>query len=125
MLLLNSTRKASPVAADEEEEGGLCFSGETMVQILGKGTVYMKHLNVGDQGNTGHTKDGQQVYQPIYSLGHLDTVSTVQYLQLHHDKPTNGNRYSEPPIDISTAHLIFWQVKTTQCPLILSRLDMY
>jgi hypothetical protein len=53
-----------------------CFSGETTVEVKGKGTLFMKELNVGDEvlSETG-------IYESVYSFGHRHETLEASFLQ--------------------------------------------
>jgi hypothetical protein len=53
-----------------------CFSGETTVEVKGKGTLPMKELKVGDDvlAETGH-------YETVYSFGHRHETVEASFLQ--------------------------------------------
>jgi len=78
-----------------EVPAGLCFSGETTVQVEGKGVTSIQHLNIGDNVLVAPNK-----YQPVYSFGHRDESATTQFL---HFTPSN--------LELTPAHMLFIQDK--------------
>mmetsp|Transcript_15093 Transcript_15093/g.22232 ORF Transcript_15093/g.22232 Transcript_15093/m.22232 type:complete len:662 (-) Transcript_15093:108-2093(-) len=78
--------------------GGFCFSGESTVDVLNKGTVKMEDLKIGDKVLVG--VDGK--YEPIYSFGHFDTsVVKTEFLQIR-TSTSSG-------LEMTPNHLIFMQ----------------
>jgi len=73
--------------------GPLCFSGENVVNVLGKGTISMKDVRIGDQ-----IMVKEDMYDTIYSFGHRDTEIKSKYLQL---------ATKEAKIELSRDHMIF------------------
>ena len=71
----------------------VCFSEVTTVQVLGKGTVPMKHLHVGDRVFTG------QKYEAVYAFAHLDKASEADFLQIQLE---NGNA-----VEATASHFLF------------------
>jgi Hint module len=56
---------------------GFCFSGETSVAVKHKGSILMKHLQIGDEVLTTSGK-----YEQVYSFGHrLETIE-AEFLHL-------------------------------------------
>ena len=84
----------------DNDGGGGCFSGETTVNVLGKGSVFMKDLQVNEQVYTGNDSRGTAVYQPVFSFGHLEHRAPMEYLRIFHNKAGS-------PLEISPDHLIF------------------
>ena len=82
-----------------------CFSGETVVNVLGKGSTKMEDLQVHDNVLAG-TKTGASIYQEVYSFGHLDHSSKFEYLQIFHDNTKTAGSNNEELIEISPAHLV-------------------
>jgi hypothetical protein len=76
--------------------GGGCFSGENEIEILGKGTVKMETLKIGDYVRTAR---GQ--FSQVYSFGHLHKEVETNFLQIisEHDR--------ENPLEITFDHMVF------------------
>jgi Hint module/Pregnancy-associated plasma protein-A len=67
-----------------------CFSGETTVQVEGKGTIRMSELAIGDKVLV---REG--MYETVYSFGHRHESIEAEYLQLF---PSN--------LEISMDHMV-------------------
>lgn len=75
-----------------------CFSGETVINVKGKGDIEMRNLRIGDyvaQVNGG--------YSEVYSFGHRHETEPTLYLKIQSD--------SRIPLEISAEHLIYVQVE--------------
>jgi hypothetical protein len=70
-----------------------CFSGDSFVQVLTKGTIRMKDLMLGDKVHVGN-----DVFEPVYSFGHRISDLNVDFLRVRTERAT---------IDISEDHMIF------------------
>lgn len=75
--------------------GGQCFSGQSQIDVKGKGPTAMDALQIGDYVRV---EDGS--FEPVYSFGHYDPTQKVGYLQV---KTTS----MKDPLEISPEHLIF------------------
>jgi hypothetical protein len=93
---------------DTGSDNASCFSGETLVTVQNKGLLKMKDLMVNDQVYTGSDGRGNPKYQSIYSFGHLDRSTPVEYIRIYATKNDN-------PIELTPAHLIF--LADTQDPV--------
>lgn len=84
--------------------GGLCFSGDSRVHVLGKGTIRMQDLQVNDLVFTGsNPQDGKVIFQPVYSFGHLNPTVQAKFIRLYH----NGIAATHNFIELSPAHLLY------------------
>jgi len=83
----------------------LCFSEKSTVQVLGKGTVAMKDLHVGDQVLT---KDGIS-YEPVYAFAHRDETTETEFLQI-------ATSSSAEPLELSVSHMVYVQGKQYPVP---------
>ena len=94
-----------PDALTANFDEGLCFSGETLVHILGKGPVPMKKLQVQDRVLTaGRDNHGNHHYQPVYAFAHMDRHRTTRFLQI----VTNGFASDEEAaLEVTAQHLVF------------------
>lgn len=80
-----------------------CFSGDTLVQVQGKGPTRMKDLQVNDAVFVGSSLNTRKpIYQKVYAFGHRDTSAITEYLSIHASSATNGD-----PLEVSPAHLMF------------------
>mmetsp|Transcript_21729 Transcript_21729/g.32090 ORF Transcript_21729/g.32090 Transcript_21729/m.32090 type:complete len:277 (+) Transcript_21729:109-939(+) len=70
-----------------------CFPSHAKSQILGKGEVLMKDLNLGDEILV---QGGR--YEPIYSFGHRQTHSNMEYLQIS---------TAHTKLEITPDHMVF------------------
>jgi hypothetical protein len=84
-----------------QEGGGGCFSEASTVQMLGKGTVPMQDIHVGDRILTG-----QQKYQAVYALGHYNPSKPAEFVQIQ----TSGEN-SANVLEMTGDHLVFVQGK--------------
>ncbi|CAB9504191.1 Warthog protein [Seminavis robusta] len=75
-----------------------CFSGDTKVDVFGKGMMPMEGLQVGDKILTG-----QSDYQRVYSFGHYHPTKEAEFLVLSTDD--NG------ALEVSRDHLIYLEGK--------------
>lgn len=71
------------------------FSGNVVVDVLGKGTVSMKDLSVGEQVGTTNRNS-------IYAFAQLDETKEADFLQIH--TFTKNNRL---PLEVTACHLVF------------------
>ena len=85
--------------------GCTCFSGDTTVQVQGKGAVPMKELHVNDQVLVGKDSNNKPIYQPVYGFGHHETSTPKEFLQIH-TSPSSGK-----PLELSAIHLLYVQGK--------------
>ena len=97
---------ASPTATPSttttavETPPGICFSGHTTVDVLGKGTIMMNNLEVGD-----HVRVGDNIYERVYSFGHRSVDRKAEFLQILPSK-----------LELSKEHMIFIEGKTFPIP---------
>ena len=91
---------ASPVAPSPSppSAGGVCFSGETTVEVQGQSLpVPMKDLKIGDSVLTQ-----SKTYQPVYAFAHKDITKTIEYLQIH----TPGTAKAAP-LEMTAEHMLY------------------
>ena len=67
-----------------------CFSGVNTVEVRGRGEIPIETLRIGDE-----VRDGHESFSRVYSLGHKDRTSRVEYLQIFSDldKPLEVTRW--------------------------------
>lgn len=83
--------ESSPIA-----DGGFgCFSGVDTLQVLNKGEVTMEDLEIGDSVLVSAGK-----YEPVYSFGHKDTSSSMDFVQIH----SNG---ISKPLELTGDHMVY------------------
>lgn len=75
-----------------------CFSSESTVEVLGKGTVTMVNLEVGDKILT---RGGQ--YEPVYAFGHLKADKQAVFRQIY----TKQSEEKKNPLEATSNHHIF------------------
>lgn len=73
--------------------GPSCFSGRTLVEVLGKGTLEMKDLAVDDKILVGDT------YEAVYGFAHMQRTQASNFLEIH-----AGDQ--SPPLEITGEHLL-------------------
>lgn len=83
--------------------GGYCFSASSTVQVMGKGTVPISHLKIGDLVLTG---DSHSKYSPVYAFGHHSDDTNAEFHELTTLK--DGRTQS---IEMTGEHLVFLQDK--------------
>lgn len=71
-----------------------CFSEVSTVEVLGKGSVAMRDLSVGDHILTGNS------YQPVYAFAHLDRRSKAEFLRIETDATSSA-------LEITKNHLLY------------------
>jgi hypothetical protein len=86
--------------ANDDGVGGSCFSSGVTVQVLSKGSIAMKDLEVGDQVLVSGSTTAASKYEPVYAFGHLDRTKTEKFLQIY---TTTGVE----PLEITRRHLVF------------------
>lgn len=74
----------SPTKAPTTAGGFGCFSGDTNVVVQNRGTAKMRDLNLGDKVLVSLDNDG--TYESIYSFGHIDQATPMEYLQFQPSK---------------------------------------
>jgi hypothetical protein len=77
-------------------KGGGCFSGETIVEVYGKGMVKMDTLRIGD-----FVRVADHQFSQIYSFSHIDKELVAEYLQFF-----SGNAHNEP-LEVTPDHMIY------------------
>lgn len=87
---LTTPSTPSPTAAPT---GSFCFSGQSIVQVEGKGDVLMKDVKIGDR-----VLVDDDSYEEIYSFGHRHDTQEHDYLRL---LPTR--------LEVSKYHMVFVQ----------------
>jgi hypothetical protein len=76
----------------------VCFSALDTVQVLERGSVPMKDLNVGDL----ILVDGaRNLYEPIYSFGHHDVSGSAFFINLHTDE------VASEPLQVTKEHWVY------------------
>jgi Hint module len=89
-----------PPNAEADPLGGLCFSGETIVTIQGRGNVPMKELQIGDLVLTG-VRHQNYHFQPVYAFAHIQKTRPTVFLQIY----TNSSY--KTPLEATDEHLIY------------------
>jgi hypothetical protein len=74
---------------------GACFSENNFVEVESKGLIAMKSLKIGDK-----VKDANGNMVTVYSFGHYQQNTKVEYLQIH-------AKELRRPLEISKDHLLF------------------
>lgn len=82
-----------------------CFSEESTVDVLTKGRVSMKDVEVFDMVSTGKSAQGETIYQQVYALAHYDTETSSDFLQVSTTTSTYNDNHH--PLEITTEHLVF------------------
>lgn len=67
----------TPAPTDAPASGGLCFSGDTLIEVEGVGAIEMKDLKLGDMVHVGNNK-----YEPVYGFGHYGPDTVGDFLKL-------------------------------------------
>lgn len=75
-------------------KAGGCFSSTNTVNTLGKGTVTINLLQIGD-----YVHVGQGQYSQVYSFSHIDHEAETDFLEIQ----TNG---SNVPLELTPDHLV-------------------
>jgi hypothetical protein len=95
--------------------GGGCFSATSTVQVLGKGSVQMQHLKVGDQvriatsgfqgfgGEGGIQRHNSYYYQAVYAFGQHNSDALVDF----HIISTRDDNNKEGSLEITGEHLVY------------------
>jgi len=73
----------------------ICFSGENTVEVLGRGSVRMDTVTIGDSVRVRGGK-----FAKVYSFGHYEKNIRSNYLQI-------GNAGSKTPLELSADHMVF------------------
>jgi len=113
-ILMPTTAPAPTPAPAERPDRNFCFSGESNVNVKGKGQVFMRNVRVGDQVLTGSGN-----YQMVYAHGHRDETSSVEYLQIQTTLLKNQKGEGEKEnhaIELTEDHMIFVQGKNHPVP---------
>jgi hypothetical protein len=76
--------------------GGLCFSGTSLIDVVGKGQINMQDLRVGDKVYVGHNK-----YEPVYTFAHFSPGKVAEFLQIA------AGDTSSTLLEISPDHMLF------------------
>jgi len=86
------------VNIDEGEElspFNLCFPGNAIVEVQGRGPIAMEALKIGDMVQVAAKGDNKQrEYEPVYSFGHKAHNRVGNFLQLHTKDPSATLRIS-------------------------------
>lgn len=88
----------SAPAPARDSSAGVCFSGESVVNVLGKGPTPMKELQVGEKVQAGLSGS----YETVYGFAHLDKDSTADFLQIYLDDAANTM-----PLEITKDHMVY------------------
>jgi hypothetical protein len=96
--------QSSPVSFPEPPTGKPpftpCFSGSTTVHIMGRGTVELKHVRIGDMVQIGSNQ-----FEPIYSFGHYFPGGfSCDFIEMH---TTSASSQIVSKLEISRDHLLF------------------
>jgi hypothetical protein len=91
-IIANTTE--GTIDSDGDVKAGGCFSSTNTVSILGKGTVSISVLQIGD-----YVRVGQDQYSQVYSFSHIDHEAETDFLQIR----TNG---SNVPLELTPDHLV-------------------
>ena len=85
----------SPVDAPVPSPG-ICFSGHTVVEVLGQGPTRMDGLKIGDS-----VLAMNGAFSVVYSFGHYEPATETKFLQIftHNDQ--------EHPLEITEDHLLY------------------
>lgn len=81
-----------------------CFSGMSTVEVLGKGSLAMKDLQVGDEVFSGNA------YEFVYAWAHLEETTKATFLQIH--------TASKNMLEITAKHMVFVDGKADPIPAI-------
>lgn len=95
----SSLRTRPPVSAPSTDSSPSCFSGDSTVNVQGKGIIRMDELSIGDSVRAA---DGS--YSKVHSFGHYDAnaKSDYKYLQI----ATTGTT-KDKPLKISMDHMLY------------------
>jgi len=75
--------------------GGICFWGENLVNVQGKGNILIKDVQIGDMVETINKE-----YEQVYSIGHKNLEQTVTFVQIFASA-------LEQPLVLSKTHMLF------------------
>jgi len=75
-----------------------CFSADATVEVLDKGPVAMKYLNIGDKVLNGSSK----TYEAVYAFAHLDFTAEADFLKI-----STSVIYQDSPFEITSEHMVF------------------
>jgi hypothetical protein len=86
-----------------------CFSGRNTIHVLGKGTVPMESLQIGDYVLSRNQKTKHIEYSRVYSFSHYDPDLLVDYIQIFYTmENTQEQQQQQPsPLEISPDHLLY------------------
>ncbi|CAB9498161.1 Warthog protein [Seminavis robusta] len=94
-LAQGATYSINFVCNKVEPGGSACFSKDSTVDVLDKGSTPMKDLANGDTILVGGGS-----YEPIYSFAHLDKTKSATFLQVH------TNDQEDAPLEVTEEHLV-------------------
>lgn len=96
--------------APDDSNGGICFSGQSTVQVRGrKAPVPMESLQIGD-----YVRGLDGTYSMVYSFGHIDRTSMNEYLQIRVDSA--GGAKKTAPLEISADHMVYVENQSKMLP---------
>eukprot|EP00797_Seminavis_robusta_P003747 Sro123_g059410.2 (399) ;mRNA; f:10460-11656 len=78
-----------------------CFSSVATVQVLGKGTIPMADLQVGD-----HVWSSKHKYEEVYAFGHYSREESGSFLQIQTKDP-KGSSSHFAPLEVTGEHLVY------------------
>ena len=76
-----------------KKPSGICFSGDSQVNVLNKGLTKMVDLSIGDMVMVADNK-----YEPVYSFGHKEAGIEIDFLSIS----TNGRK----SLEVSDDHMV-------------------
>ena len=85
--------------SDKIPSGVQCFSGTSLVDVVGKGHIQMKELRVGDNVYFGRDR---KYYEPVYTFGHYNPDEVAEFLQI-----ATTTAAHDKSLEISPNHMIF------------------
>mmetsp|Transcript_26182 Transcript_26182/g.48830 ORF Transcript_26182/g.48830 Transcript_26182/m.48830 type:complete len:182 (+) Transcript_26182:226-771(+) len=83
------------------DSSGSCFWEGATVDVLHKGEVTMKDLNVGD-----HILSSNGNYEPVYAFAHQDKTSSAKYIEIHSLGGSSPLKVSEDHLVLVNGHYI-------------------
>lgn len=89
----------APTPFVEVEVSRACFSGETAVQVQGKGEIAMKDVQIGEKILTADNS-----FQRVFAYGHYNPTEYSEFLKLDTGKDRS--------LEMTVGHLVFLQGKT-------------
>jgi len=107
-LILAATDPVTDAPVPDLGGGGgggfaVCFSGDTIVDVLGKGPTSMSKLQIGDKVKAKTSNDDSS-YETVYSFGHYNPKQVGKFIQITTTFTKNDNKKNK--IEMSEDHLI-------------------